>query len=48
MFQDMEKKFISRQPKCLTDYDYFLEEIGRQEKIEFERVVDDYSDNMQD
>ena len=30
------KKSISKQPICLTDYDYnyLLEEIGRQEKIE--------------
>ena len=33
------KKSISRQPICLTDadYDYILEEIGRREKIKFER-----------
>ena len=33
------EKAISRQPICLTDadYDYILEEIGRQEKINFER-----------
>ena len=44
------KKFISRQPICLTDaeYDYILEEIGRREKIEFEIEVDVYSDNMED
>ena len=32
-------KSISRQPICLTDadYDYILEEIGRRDKIEFER-----------
>ena len=43
------KKAISRQPICLTDpdYDYILEEIVRQEKIEFERDVDIYSDNME-
>ena len=36
------KKSISRQPICLTDadYDYILEEIGRQDKIEFEREID--------
>ena len=44
------KKVISRQPICLTDadYDYILEEIGRREKIEFERDVDIYSDDMED
>ena len=33
------KESISMQPICLTDadYDYILEEIGRREKIEFER-----------
>ena len=50
MFQNTGKKAISRQPICLTDsdYDYILEEIGRQDKIEFEREVDVYSDNMED
>ena len=50
MFQDTDKKSISRQPICLSDsdYDYILEEIGRQDKIEFERDVDVYSDNMKD
>ena len=44
------KKAISRQPICLTgaDYDYILEEIGRQYKIEFEREIDVYSDDMED
>ena len=44
------KKAISRQPICLTDYDYdyILEEIGCREKIEFERDVEVYSDNMED
>ena len=44
------KKAISRQPICLTDadYDYILEEIGRQDKIEFEREIDVYSDDMED
>ena len=39
------QKAISRQPICLTDanYDYILEEIGRRDKIEFERDVEDYS-----
>ena len=43
-----KQKSISRQPVCLTnsDYDYILEEIGRQDKIEFERDVEVYSDNM--
>ena len=44
------KKSISRQPLCLTDadYDYILEEIGRRYKIEFERKIDVYSDDMED
>ena len=44
------QKKISRQPICLTDsdYDYILEEIGRWDKIEFEREVDVYSDDMED
>ena len=44
------KKAISRQPICLTDadYDYILEELGRQDKIKFEREVDVYSDNKED
>ena len=43
-------KSISRQPICLTDadYDYILEEIGRRDKIEFEREIDVYSDDMED
>ena len=42
-----EKKYIPRQPICLTDsdYNYILEEIGRQDIIEFERYVDVYSDD---
>ena len=42
-------KSISRQPIYLTDadYDYILEEIGRQDKIEFEREVEVYSDDIQ-
>ena len=44
------KKAISRQPICLTDadYDYILEKIGRRDKIEFEREIDVYSDDMED
>ena len=44
-----KKKAISRQPICLTgaDYDYILEEIGRREKIEFERDVEVYSGNTE-
>ena len=44
------KKSISRQPICLTafDYDYILEEIGRQDKIKFERYAEVYSDGMED
>ena len=39
------KKIISRQPICLTDsdYNYILEEIGRQEKNYFEIYVEVYS-----
>ena len=42
MYQDTRKKPISRQPIFLTDsdYNYILEEIGRQEKIEFERYLE--------
>ena len=45
-----QKKSISGQPICLTDayYDYILEEIGCQDKIEFERELDVYSDDMED
>ena len=34
-YRTQAKKAISRQPICLTDadYDYILEEIGRQDKI---------------
>ena len=44
------KKSISRQPIFLTDadYDYILEEIGRRDKIYFEREVEVYSDDMED
>ena len=44
------KKSISGQPICLTDayYDYILEEIGHQDKIEFERDIDVYSDDVED
>ena len=43
------KKAISSQPISLTDadYNYILKEIGRREKIEFEREVDVYSDDME-
>ena len=43
-------KAISRQPICLTDsdYDYISEEIGRQDKIEFDGDVKVYSDDMED
>ena len=45
-----KKKAISSQPVCLTDsdYDYILEEIGRQDKIEFEKYVDVFSDDEED
>ena len=41
-----QKKAISIQPISLTDsdYDYILEEIGSQDKIEFEIDVEVYSD----
>ena len=44
------QKSISRQPICLTDahYDYILDEIGRRDKIDFERGIDVYSDDMED
>ena len=44
------KKSISRQPICLTDadYDYILEEIDRRDKIEFEREIDVYSNDIED
>ena len=44
------RQAISRQPICLTnaDYDYILKEICRRDKIEFEREVDIYSDDMED
>ena len=53
MYQDTSKKYISRQPICLTecdyvyitDYDYILEEIVCREKIEFERDVEVYSND---
>ena len=42
------KKYISIQPICLTysEYDYILEEIGRRDKIDFERDVEVFSDGM--
>ena len=41
---------ISRQPICLSDYeyDYILEEIYQRDKIEYEREIDVYSDDMED
>ena len=50
MYQDTGKKSVSRQPICLidSDYDYILEVIGRRNKIEFERYVEVYSDDMED
>ena len=49
-FRKQGKKYISRQPICLTDadLDYILEEIGCPYKIEFEREVDVYSEHMDD
>ena len=42
-----EKKATSKQPIFLTDsdYDYILEEIGRRDKVEFERDEEVYSAN---
>ena len=50
MYQDTGTKDISRQPICSTDSDsdYILEEIGRRDKLEFERYVDVYIDDMED
>ena len=44
------KKVISRQPIFLTDaeYDYILKEIGGRHKIESEREVDVYTNDMED
>ena len=44
------KKSISRQPICLTgaEYDYIFIEIGRPDKIVFERNLEMYSENMED
>ena len=44
------KKSISRQPICLSDYeyDYILEEIDQRDKIEYEREIGVYSDDMED
>ena len=44
------KKSISRQPICFSffDYDYILEEIDQRDKIEFEREIDVYSDDMEE
>ena len=44
------KKSISRQPIRLSDFDYdcILEEIDQRDKIEFEREIDVYSDDMED
>ena len=49
-YRTQAKKAISRHPICLTDsdYDYILEKNGRQDKIESERYVDFYSDDMED
>ena len=50
MYHDTSKKAISRQLICLTDsdYNYIFEEIGRRDKIEYEREIDVYSDDMED
>ena len=43
-----KRKSISRQRICLndSDSDYILEEIGRQDKIEFDRDIEVYSENI--
>ena len=43
-------KAISRQHICLSDYeyDYILEEIDQRDKIEYEREIEVYSDDMCD
>ena len=50
MFKNTGKKAISRQPICLSDYEYnyILEEIYQQDKIDYEREIDVYSDDMED
>ena len=50
MFKNTGKKAISRQPICLSDYeyDYILEEIDQRDKNEYEREIDVYSDDMED
>ena len=42
-----KKKYIQRHPIDLTDadYDYILDKIEFREKIEFERILSDNSDN---
>ena len=47
MYQDTSRKYISRNSIFLTDsnYDYILEEIGRRDKIEFEKYVEVYIDD---
>ena len=49
MYQDTRKIHI-KTSLCLTysEYDYILEEIGRQDKIEFEIDVKVYSDDEED
>ena len=50
LFKNTGKIAISRQPIYLSDfdYDYILEEIDQRDKIEFEREIDVYSDDMED
>ena len=45
-----QNKSISIQPICLTDseYYYIVEAISHQDKIEFERDVEVYSDDIED
>ena len=46
LYQYSSKKALQRHPICLTDsdYDYILDEIERQDKIEFEKHVSGNSD----
>ena len=47
MYQDSSKKDIRRNTICLTDadYDYIIDKIERQDKIEFEITVSGNSDD---
>ena len=49
-YRTQAKKSISRQPICLSDFDYdnILEEIDKRDRIGFDREIDMYSDDMED